>query len=98
MNSTSHTVRRCIVNVPQSLVLQLLDREWLKHDCVMLPMALDLPKTARVLDVWPDFRSQSFCFVLEDDSFEEVAEGCMLPERRVKFELVRNHWVNPEEK
>ena len=37
------------------------------------------PETATFCHAWYDFETQSFIVAMEDESFEEVLEGCRIP-------------------
>lgn len=79
--------RRKIVYVPHRFVLGYLNRP---SGCFLnLPRPLGLPSDVRVLSVHTEHLYNSFAFVVEHPSFDDVPEAVMLPVLHVEWETVR---------
>lgn len=71
--------RNRLIYVPEDYVLKLLFRG------SQVPTPIGIPKTARCVGVWSDYKRNSFAIVLQDDSFEDVAIGLPIPEMEITW-------------
>ena len=78
-----------MVFVPEVFIRDLLSNGLRHSTYVTLPEPLGLPTTAHMVGVWPEYSRNAFALVVEDESFEEVPEGSMLPEIPVKWGTVK---------
>lgn len=86
---TGESIRRQrVIYVPTSYVLKLLSRGLVCDGRIRMPEPLGLPATARVLTVHNSWERDAFAMVVQDESFDAVPDGMMLPEMQVQWGYV----------
>lgn len=79
--------RAVIIFVPENFILQCLRGYPINLQFIRVPKC-NIPDTARVMGVHHDYQRNAWAMVVEDASFEAVAEGMMLPELAVEWNMV----------
>lgn len=88
--------RKKILLVPNQYVADLFSRGLLSGEYVNVPEPVGLPTTARVMGVWADYHTDSFAILIEDASFDKIAEACEYPKIEVTWRTVRRK-IHPVE-
>ena len=81
--------RRKIIYVRTRYVADLFTRGHEKDSGVTFPDPCGLPATAITICAHHDYARDAFAIVVQDDSFDEVSDGCMYPELRVDWKYMK---------
>lgn len=92
------TTRRRIYRIPHAHILNFLRKSGIRklagkiseddeQAAVVLPMPLNVPEGAVVASVQSNYSVQAFDFVVEHESFAEIADCAELPVIRLEMEL-----------
>lgn len=84
---TNSLRRECVVMVPYHEVLNSLLPS-IGVDRISVLTAKGIPPTAKVVTVYDDAPQAAFGFVIEDESFEPVAQGCLRPKLEISWEAI----------
>lgn len=80
---------RAVFYVQTPHLVSLFTNGFRGADFVQFPLVKGLPETARAVTAFYDACRDAFGVIVEDDSFEQVPEGCRMPEIKVTWECAK---------